>query len=99
MEDLPYVFFGSDDDDWNKDEEGESTQILQLGNDSTYVCTYTEKNSDTKFSTAGFFMNPFPPSPSIPSGQFKFFSKICRDIRSSRCTSGSGSTPVDSSGK
>ncbi len=28
MEDLPYVFFGSDDDDWNKDEEGESAQIL-----------------------------------------------------------------------
>jgi hypothetical protein len=39
MEDLPYVFFGSDDDDWNKDEEGESAQILQRGNDSTYVCT------------------------------------------------------------
>ncbi len=37
MEDLPYVFFGGDDDDWNKDEEGESTQILQCGNDSTYV--------------------------------------------------------------
>ena len=39
IEDLPYVFFGSDDDDWNKDEEGESAQILQRGNDSTYVCT------------------------------------------------------------
>jgi hypothetical protein len=39
MDDLPYVFFGSDDDDWNKDKEGESTQILQRGNDSTYVCT------------------------------------------------------------
>jgi len=39
MEDLPYVFFGSDDDDRNKDEEGESAQILQRDNDFTYECT------------------------------------------------------------
>jgi hypothetical protein len=33
-----------------------------------------------------FFMNQFPPSPSIPLGPFRIFSKIRGDIRKSRCT-------------
>jgi hypothetical protein len=36
-----------------------------------------------------FFMNQFPPSPnSIPLRPFQFCSKISRDIRKSRCTTG-----------
>jgi hypothetical protein len=33
-----------------------------------------------------FFMNQFPPIPSIPLGQIRIFSKIHGDIRKSRCT-------------
>jgi hypothetical protein len=41
-----------------------------------------------------FFMNMSPPPPpqSIPSGPFQFFSKICRDICNSRCTTGINNT-------
>jgi hypothetical protein len=76
MEDLPYVFFGSDDDDWNKDEEGESAQILQCGHDFTYECTI-KGTMPWDFRLQVFFMNQFSPSPWVfPQGRFRFLRKF-----------------------
>jgi hypothetical protein len=48
-----------------------------------------ERDSVTRFSTSGFFMNQFPNQPqSIPLGPFQIFSKIRGDIRSLRCATG-----------
>ncbi len=47
------------------------------------------------FRLLGFFVNQFQLSPkplSIPIGPFWIFSKICGDIRSSRCTTGVADT-------
>ena len=52
-----------------------------------------KRDSVTRFSTSGFFMNRFPLS--IPLGSFQIFSKIRGDIHSSRCTTG----VVDTGGK
>jgi hypothetical protein len=49
-----------------------------------------------RFWTFGFFHESVSPNPlGIPLGVFRIFSKICRYIRSSRCTTG----VVDTSGK
>ncbi len=52
-----------------------------------------KRDSVTRFSTSGFFMNHFPLN--IPLGPFQIFSKIRGDIHSSRCTTG----VIDTGGK
>ncbi len=51
------------------------------------------RDSVTRFFASGFFDESVSPQPqSIALGPFQIFSKICGDIRKSRCTTGINDT-------
>jgi hypothetical protein len=54
---------------------------------------YIYRDNVTRFFASGFFHESVSPQlQSIPIRPFQFFSKICRDIRTSRCTTGINNT-------
>ncbi len=76
--------------------------IARIGafNFAVKFCTCKRKflrDSATRFSISGFFMNQFPPSPWVShKDRFEFCTKICGNIfHSSGCTTGT----VDTAGK
>jgi hypothetical protein len=55
--------------------------------------TRSQKSRVTRFFTSGFFHESVSPQPqSIPLRPFQILSKICGDIRKSRCTTGINDT-------
>jgi hypothetical protein len=69
-----------------------SPSLFVLYNYFSLDCTFFyDRDSVTRFSTEGFFHESVSPKPlSIPLGPFQNFSKLCRDICSSKCTIDTG---------